>query len=246
MSDWYVTYYGEQYADSVRDLLTPERGAADVAFVLRETGLQPPAAIADVPCGEGRHARLFAAGGFTVTALDQNETFLARAREGAPPGVTFVRGDMRETVGGPYQLVAVLYHSFGFFDDADNRRVLRQWTGRLAPGGWLVLDVWNRDSIIRLLATNGPSRTWTTSAGLEVREDYAFDPLTSRLGIHYTYTYPHGRCHEYDASHRLYTYTELRDLLAGCGLAIRSAYGSLSGDPYTLDARRLVLFAQRG
>src|SRR5919205_1187034 len=175
MSTWYTTYYGEQYADSVRGLLTPERTAAEVAFIRQVIGLEPPAAVADVACGEGRHARLFAAQGFDVTGVDQNVDFIARARWNAPARTQFLVGDMREAVGGPYQLVLLLYHSFGFFDDAGNRRVLEEWCGRLDASGWIVVDVWNRDAIIRHLQ---PHRTWQASPDLDVREDYAFDPLT--------------------------------------------------------------------
>jgi len=63
MAEWWAQYYGDQYADSVRGLLTPERTAEEVAFIRGVTGLTPPASVADVACGEGRHARLLAAQG---------------------------------------------------------------------------------------------------------------------------------------------------------------------------------------
>ena len=48
--DWTLAYYREQYADSVRPMLTEERSRAEVDFLLRETGLRPEAQVADVPC----------------------------------------------------------------------------------------------------------------------------------------------------------------------------------------------------
>jgi SAM-dependent methyltransferase len=242
VSGWYTSYYGKQYADSVRGLLTPERTAAEVAFIRKVTNLQPPAAIADIACGEGRHARLFAAQGFEVTGIDQNPDFIASARGQAPAGADFLVGDMRDAVGGPYQLVMLLYHSFGFFADEENRCLLQSWSERLAPGGWCVVDVWNRDAIISHLQ---PPRVWQASSDLEVRENYAFDPLTGRSDVHYTYVYSDGSRYEYDASFRLYTYTELRDLLQSVGMTVDSVYGSLTGEPYSPDARRLVFFARK-
>lgn len=242
--DWYTTYYGEQYADSVRHALTAERSAAEVDFILRETRLEPPASIADVACGEGRHALAFATHGFDVTGVDQNESFLENARQRTLSGVSarFIVGDMRAPVGGGYQLVTLLFHSFGFFSDAENRDLLVAWAARLAPGGWFVLDVWNRDAILRHFM---PDREWQTPDGLTIRERQTFDLLMGRLTMRYTYRYPEGQTHEYDASFRLYTSTELRDLCLAAGLHVMATYGSLSGEPYTLDARRLVLFAQR-
>lgn len=243
--DWYIAYYGEQYADSVRPMLTEERSRAEVDFLLRQTKLQPPGTVADVPCGFGRHTRIFSERGFRVVGVDQNPDFVATVRERlAPDAERDLRvGDMRQAFGGPYDLVAILYHSFGFFGDDENRGMLVDWAARLAPGGYLALDIWNRERILRILV---PERTWRASPDLEVTETVAFDPLTSRLAIHYRYNYGDGRSYEYDASHRLYTLTEVRDLFTAAGLEVRSVWGALADEPYSLDAPRLVAIGQRG
>lgn len=242
--DWYVAYYREHYADSVRPMLTEERSRSEVDFLLRETGLQPPAIVADVPCGFGRHTHIFAERGFRVVGIDQNADFIAAARAQLPPDTTSdVRvGDMRQAFGGPYDLVAILFHSFGYFGDEENRVLLVDWAAQLASGGYLALDIWNRERILRLFA---PERTWRASPELEVTVTTTFDPLTSRLAIHYHYTYGDGRGYTYDASHRLYTLTEVRDLFAAAGLEIRSTWGALADVPFTLDAPRLVVLGQR-
>ena len=243
-SNWYARYYGEDYAASVASALTAERSAAEVAFILGETGARPPALVADVACGHGRHANIFAARGFDVTGVDQNAAYLERARAETPPGASarYVQGDMREAVGGPYALVLSLFHSFGFFSDKDNRRMLQSWAGALAPGGFLALDVWNRDALLR---RNTPGRAWQAAPDLSVDEHYAYDALSGRSTIHYTYTYGDGRRQEYEASFRLYTPAELRVLFAEAGLTVTALYGSLTGDAYTLDAPRTVLFGRR-
>ena len=242
--DWTLAYYREQYADSVRPMLTEERSRAEVDFLLRETGLRPGAAVADVPCGFGRHTAVFAERGFRVVGIDQNPDFIAAAREHLPDGAEadLRVGDMRQAVGGPYDLVAILYHSFGFFSDEENRALLGNWAARLVPGGHLALDIWNRDRILRIFA---PERTWRASPDLELTETSSFDPLASRLATHYRYVYGDGRSYEYDASHRLYTLTEVRDLFAAAGLAIRSVWGALADTPYSLDTWRLVAIGQR-
>lgn len=244
-SDWYTAYYREDYAASVAGALTNARGAAEVDFILRETGAQPPAAVADVACGHGRHARVFAERGYEVMGVDQNATYLEQARAALPAGARarFIQGDMREAVGGPYALVLSLFHSFGFFSDEENRRMLQNWAGALAPGGFFALDVWNRDALLRR-DTSG--RTWQAARDLSVAERYAYDPLSGRSAIHYTYTYSDGRTREYEASFRLYTPPELRAMFVAVGLTVTALYGSLTGDAYTLDAPRTVLFGRRG
>jgi SAM-dependent methyltransferase len=244
MDDWFVAYYRGQYADSVRNLLTPERSLAEVEFILRETGLKPPAKVADVACGEGRHAVILAARGFQMLGVDQNADFLAKARAATPAAAQaeYVVGDMRQAIGGPYDLVLSLFHSFGFFGDAENARMLRAWGDRLTPGGFLVLDVWNRDRILRQYT---PERTWQATHDLRVTEKSAFDPLTGRLSIHYIYAYEEGRQFTYDASFRLYTVQEIRALLAATGVEVRAVYGTLTGERFHLDAPRLVVFGRK-
>jgi SAM-dependent methyltransferase len=243
--DWFAQYYGERYADSVRPMLTEERSDAEVAFILRETGLRPPARVLDLACGFGRHALPFARRGYAVTGVDRNGEWIAQAQQAAAGlDATFVEGDMREPFGGPYDLLASLFHSFGFFSDAENEAMLAGWSARLRDSGWLSMDIWNRDSMLRQWQ---PIHEWEPSVALRVREERAFDPLSGRLAIHYTYTYADGAAsYVYDASFRLYAFTELRDLLARCGLTVVQTYGSLAGDPFSLDARRLVVFARKG
>lgn len=247
-AEWYRAYYSEQYADSVRGMLTTERSAAEAAFILRETGVEPPATVADIACGSGRHALAFARRGLRVTAVDMNAGWLAEGRAAAeaarpPLPVEFVAGDMRAAVGGPYDLAVSLFHSFGFFSDVENAEMLAGWAACIRPGGWFALDVWNRDAMLRHWQ---PAHEWMAEKGLRVSERRDFDPLTGRISIAYHYTYADGRAFTYDASFRVYTYTELRDLLASCGLRVRKVFGSLGGDPYSVEARRLVTLAQKG
>jgi SAM-dependent methyltransferase len=243
--DWFAQYYGERYADSVRPMLTEERSDAEVAFILRETRLRPPARVLDLACGFGRHTLPFARRGYAVTGVDRNAEWIVQAQQ-ATEGLdtTLVVGDMREPFGGPYDLLASLYHSFGFFSDAENAAMLAGWSARLRDGGWLAMDIWNRDNILRDWR---PVWEWEPSAALRVREERSFDPRSGRLAIHYTYTYADGGApYVYDASFRLYAFTELRDLLARCGLTVAQTYGSLAGEPFSLDARRLVVLARKG
>lgn len=242
-TDWFERYYSEHYADSVRGMLTQERSEREVEFILSETGLQPPAHVLDLACGAGRHSLAFARRGLSVTGVDLNAGWIEAARDAAGAlDATFVAGDMRAAFGGPYDLIVSLFHSFGFFSDAENQTMLEAWAERLRSGGWLVMDVWNRDAMLRHWA---PAHDWSPSDELTVRERRDFDPLTSRIAVHYTYQYTSGARHEYDASFRVYTYTELRDLLARGGLSVERVFGSLAGEPYSLEARRLVVFARK-
>ena len=242
-ADWFAQYYGEHYADSVRGMLTSERSEREVEFILGETGAQPPARALDLACGAGRHSVALAQRGYSVTGVDRNVAWIKQARAAAGAlDATFVVGDMREAFGGPYDLITTLFHSFGFFSDAENRAMVEDWAERLRPGGWFALDVWNRDGMLHHWA---PEHVWWPNDDLLVREQRDFDLLTGRLAVHYVYEYENGERHAYDASFRLYSFTELRGLLTQAGLTVERVFGSLTGESYSLDARRLVVFARK-
>ena len=68
----------------------------EVGFLIDVLGLTPGMRLLDVGCGPGRHARALAARGIEVVGIDISERFVELARDGAPAGATFVRGDARE------------------------------------------------------------------------------------------------------------------------------------------------------
>lgn len=62
------------------------------------------------------------------------------------PEVTYCERDTRnlESVPDSFDAVLNLWQSFGYFDEATNRSILRQIHRKLDPGGRLVLDLYNR------------------------------------------------------------------------------------------------------
>lgn len=130
MSDGYSARWWSIFGD-----VDPARTAADVAFLHGVLPLPRFRRVLDVPCGEGRLVRALAAGGYDVTGVD-------RIQELSP---AIVR-DLRELDGLPedYDAVINMWASFGYFDAAENERVLGSFARRLRPGGRLVLDVPNR------------------------------------------------------------------------------------------------------
>lgn len=236
--------WDDPYRDSISGILTAERTAAEVSFVVEHAGVRPPAAVVDFGCGHGRHAIELARRGFVVTGVDRNPGSLALARQAAGPGlaVTFVEADYSEGPRGPFDLVLSLFGSFGFGSDEENARTVHGWCERLAAGGSLVMDLWHRDMIVSKFV---PQRTWRASGELEVDETRAFDPSSGRLQVRYVYRYADGRRQARELAVRLYTAAELRTMLSEGGLVVSGLFGSLRGDPYSSGAASLVIAGRK-
>jgi len=127
--------------------IQPVQTEAEVAFLARHLPLPDYRDVLDLCCGWGRHALLLAERGYRVTGVDRDPVAIAEARRRAADlAVTYVVHDMRRLAEQIWSFAAVinLWQSFGYFDEATNRRVLRQINRMLRPRGRLILDLYHR------------------------------------------------------------------------------------------------------
>src|ERR1700679_3986815 len=129
--DDYLYFYEESIDDAHSD--------ADTAEILGLLDLPAGARILDAPCGHGRIARRLAAAGMEVTGVDLTPAYLEQARADPhvrPDSVTYLEGDIRALpVDGPFDAVVCWLNSFGYYDDADCHKVLREFPRVLRGGG---------------------------------------------------------------------------------------------------------------
>ncbi|QDU34736.1 dTDP-3-amino-3,4,6-trideoxy-alpha-D-glucopyranose [Poriferisphaera corsica] len=246
-NDWFASYYNTEYADSVKDLLSSELTKREIDFILKTTNLPTRASIADLGCGQGRHAIELAKRGHHLTAIDLNSDFIREAKQTANQSnlqINFLATDMRQSIkpSKPYNLILSLFNSFGFFSDPENQNLIKNWTNHLAPEGFLIIDIWNRDNLIRNFQ---PHRTHQPNPDLTVTEDATLDTLAGRINRQYTYTYSDNRTKTYQTSFRLYTPAELKAIIEAAGLYVHAIHGNLLGQDYSLDTPRLVMIARK-
>ena len=106
-------------------------------------GLPDGSRILDVPCGQGRHAHLFAEAGYKVDGLDYSEPLLKIARKrGTGANLKYSQGDMRALPSrwtSRFDGVVNLFTSFGFFTNpGDDAKVIAEFARVLKPGGILL------------------------------------------------------------------------------------------------------------
>lgn len=215
---------------------------------VRQGDGQPgPARILDVCCGYGRHSVELARRGFRVTGVDVSETQIAHARErAAEAGLKpeFIVGDARDMpVRDSYDAAINMFLSFGYFaTDAESQSMLNEVARVLRPGGRFLIDFWNREHEIRSFQETIVDRRGDDI--LEI-EDWAFDHLAGRLNWTNTVIFPDGRREAWHHSIRAFTVAEVKTMLEIAGFALTGVFGSLAGDPYTMDSEAAVFAAER-
>ncbi|MGD0921411.1 MAG: class I SAM-dependent methyltransferase [Terriglobia bacterium] len=216
----------------------------EVKSLLQMLRLGRRARILDVPCGFGRHAVELARHGFRVTGVDISPELLARAREAAAAQgvvVEFRRGDMRRLAyQREFDVVLNLLTSFGYFGDRTDFEVLRKFRRALRPKGRLVIDVINRDWIMRNFLPHDRARV----GKFVVAQERSFDFRTSLQTTYWTARRGPRRW-KGTTRLRLYSCHELLERLEHAGFSDVRCCGDLRGGPLTLDSPRLVLVARR-
>ncbi|GBD40402.1 hypothetical protein HRbin38_00258 [bacterium HR38] len=208
-------------------------------------GLQPGAKILDLACGPGRFAIPLAKRGFRVVGLDSCDVYLEQARAKAQEQglqIEFVGGDMRAIpFENEFDAVINVFTSFGYFErDKDHLQVLKEVHKSLKPGGRFLLELINRDWLIK----NFRPRNWHEYPGFFVLEESAMDFARNRIESRWIVLKGAER-KEYTLSLRVFTLAELLELFAQAGLKVLGYYGGLRGEPWTLEANRLALLADR-
>jgi SAM-dependent methyltransferase len=196
------------------------RAQAQVRLVERLVSLEPRSRILDLACGGGRPTLELARRGHRVLGIDHSEEPLAEARRVVGKerlNVHFLHTDIRRiSYRGEFDLVVNLFAAvFGLPDDHDHLRVLEGVRRGLKPGGRLILDLLNKEWLVR-----------------HPEAAAAFDFETGRLSAA-------------GPGLRVYALTELKALLESAGLALLKVVGGYEGEPYGADSPRMIVLAQR-
>lgn len=238
----------DDYLHFYEEVLTAERSDAAAELIAALLDLDEGQDVLDVPCGHGRIAVRLAARGLRVTGFDRSRRFLALARVAARErgvAVELVHGDMRSLPWeGRYDGLVNWFTSFGYFDDATNREVLRGFARALKPGGRAVIDVKDRDGIARAVNAGGGEMVGVVERGDDLMVDRVrFDPATGRTATDRIIVRD-GRTRRQHFELRVLTAAEMRDWLLDAGFRAVDVLDE-RGEPYGPGARRLVMLARR-
>ncbi|MDZ7330624.1 MAG: class I SAM-dependent methyltransferase [candidate division KSB1 bacterium] len=156
-NEWWKDLFDEVY------LLTDARSVCDEVLTQQEVNclekilnLKKSDAILDLCGGQGRHAIELSRRGFTnITVLDYSHYLITLGQQQARQAgfsTQFIQGDARD-VGlreASFQYIIVMASSFGYFiDEGENLKILQEAYRLLQPKGTLLLDLINRDYMLK-------------------------------------------------------------------------------------------------
>lgn len=155
--DWWKHIFDETYLiTDARSVCDDELTCREVDFLEKVLKVDKSWPILDLCGGQGRHALEFSRRGFqNVTVLDYSKYLINLGKEKARReglNTLFVRKDARDTdlASGQFKIIIVMASSFGYFvDECENEKILLEASRLLMSGGTLLLDLPNKDYVIK-------------------------------------------------------------------------------------------------
>lgn len=225
-------------------LLTPERTAREVDFLLAEWDLRAGARVLDIGCGPGRHAIELARRGYDVVGIDPSAAMIAAARQRAaeaevqPEFISIAGEDF--TAEEPFDAALCLFTTLGQIrDQEDNWQLLERAALALRPGGAFAVEVPQRGAAVRSLRAK--ERFGSGERYTDVTR--AYDPEARSVGEVFRVVSPEGT-REYVLRYRLFERDELADLLRAAGFVLTAEYGGYAGEPLESGSPVMLLLAQ--
>lgn len=242
--DFESVFEPNDYLYFYQDALTIERTKKEVNFLVKELKLKKTMRILDLACGHGRHTNRLAELGYNVTGIDITKGFLDIALKEAKQKklpVKYIRQDMREiNYTNKFDRILFLFTAFGYFDDETNLKVLNNIARALKRNGLLCFDIPNRDGLMKILL---PSVVVEKGNDLMI-DIHNFDSVSGRL-YNKRIVIRDGKRKEKPFFVRLYSATEIRDILSKVGMKIVKIFSYWDSKPFTSESKRMIIIAKK-
>jgi len=214
--------------------------------------------VLDLCCGYGRLSTRLADKGYRVTGLDISPTSIEYGRrwaEGMKIGdrVEFIVGDVRDVLKilsykrERYKAIICMFDSLGYYDDETDRSILKQSHELASKNCLLVLEVGNRDFLVKHLEDQPFESSEFDDLKLEVSRK--FDIEKSRFEQVWKFYRIEGDIPKplatIPSSIRAYSLHELIELVGLAGWKFMSSYGTLDMKPVNADVNRIIILGRK-
>jgi SAM-dependent methyltransferase len=242
----------QKYVNIFDDMGVDWEAIVNARDTARETGfiesvLSKRGVVLDLCCGTGRHSIILQRKGWTMIGLDLSKNLLAIAKQNMTrEGVDFplILGDLRFfPFRQAFDAVISMFTSFGYLpSEDDDVKSFKEIKRILRKGGRFVLDVANRDHIIRVFH----EREWADYEPFYMLEKRSLElGETSRLLSEWTIIRRGtGEVKMLQHNVRLYGFQRLKQMLKKAGLGVEQVYGSYDGKQFSSDNSRMILLAR--
>lgn len=240
---WFKDWFNSPYYHLLYSNRDEKEAASFIDKLVDYLHPAPGAAMLDVACGRGRHAKYLADKGFNVTGIDLSEESIAAARKLENDHLSFFQHDMRLPFRINYfDVVFNFFTSFGYFETRhENENALRTLANALKPGGRLVLDYLNSVYVAAHLVVDEVKEK--DNVVFDIRREMDKGKFLKQINILDKKQLLRS---EYTESVSAFTREDFEEMFAKQGLQITDVFGDYHFNAFDRQhSPRLVLIAQK-
>jgi SAM-dependent methyltransferase len=245
MSHWTETFFTEHFKEFGFDARDPEHTEMEARFIAGALDLKEGDRILDLCCGIGRHSLELSAMGYDVLGIDLTKAYIECAQSQSAEenlDCEFIVADMRDIpFQNEFDAAFNFFTSWGYYTDEENLEVLRQVRKALKNGGRFLIEVMNRDWIIREFLPLDVS----VIEDKKLIQYRNFDPEKSMLEAEYIYFEGRKIVKHDTVDLRIYSLHEIFDMFRKAGLRPITKWGNNLGRPFDFEkSNRCVVLGE--
>ncbi len=223
-----------------------------VEFIINTLNLSGKERVLDLACGFGRHALSFARKGFSVVGVDITRDYIDDAIKEAKLAsltIEFIQADIRDLkYNNEFDVVLNLDDgAIGYLEnDAENLKIFDVISGALKPGGKHLMDIGNAEHAAHFF----PKRHWDIGNTTLSLPEFDWDKENRRMlfsdwGIVFGEIARKPDSIEPCSTTRLYSISELAEILQSRGMAIVETYSDYFGKEASYKELQLLVYSRK-
>lgn len=240
-NEWFAEWFDSPYYHVLYNHRDEEEATFFIDNLIAYLKPTPQSVMLDLACGRGRHAMHLHKKGFEVVAVDLAPSNIEFANQSASEGLQFMVHDMRNLLSSnTFDYVFNLFTSFGYFDHMhENLKTVKNMAASLKPGGRLILDFMNVNTI-------KPTNAGTESKQYEgftfnIQRRIEADQVVKQIEV-----VKDNDSHLYEERVKLLKKSDFESFFSASGLTVESVFGGYDlslFDPEVSD--RLIFIAKK-
>jgi len=240
---WYKDWFNSPFYHKLYFERDEKEAAAFILTLIDHLEPAPNSYMLDIACGRGRHSRILAEKGFTVTGIDISFDSIAFAKKSENENLEFYQHDMRLPFRVNYFDYAFnFFTSFGYFKTRrEHDNAIRTIANGLKPNGIFVIDYLNVHYSEDHLVYNEEKKLNGTTYQIHRWHDEKY--FYKKIIIN-----DPGLMHSIDYTEKVskFSFGDFNDMLSYHGLQVQEVFGDYQLRKYDVRTKpRLIIIAKK-
>ena len=224
---------------------------SEADFIIKSTSMSDGSAVLDLGCGPGLYVKEFAKTGATLTGIDLSARSINYAMSTIKPvhhntlfkNMNYLDIDYRES----FDIATLIFYDFCALSTAEQNLLLGKIRTALKDNGVFIFDVVTENKkmpVSTSITVCEEVGFWSPKPYIEILNTYLYDaPKTE--GLQYVIIDEAGITKIIRIYHRLFSLSELTEMLSVNGFKIKNVYSNLKGESFLCDSETYGIIAEK-